>query len=112
MIKINLKDIETELNHSNTTHIKRLIPAREKKGGIATYNYAWLEKGKQFEVHSHPDGEEFFLFLEGKGEMLIGDKWMPVEKGDFITVPASSNHSAKNNHDETLVFITLRTIFD
>ncbi|HUD05169.1 MAG TPA: cupin domain-containing protein [Patescibacteria group bacterium] len=106
----NLKDIPTEKTHHDTVFRKRLITTAENKGKLATYNYAWIEKGKQLEIHSHPDGEEFYLFLEGKGEMLVGDQWVTVGKDDFITVPKGNNHSVKNNNDQNLVFLTIRTV--
>ncbi len=111
-MKVNLKDIKTEKTHNATTFRKRLITTEENKGKLATCNYAWLEKGKQLEIHSHPDGKEFYLFLEGKGEMLVGDEWTPVKKDDFVTVPRRSKHSVKNNNNQNLVFITIRTIFN
>ncbi|HUD09535.1 MAG TPA: cupin domain-containing protein [Patescibacteria group bacterium] len=108
----NLKDIATETTHDNTTFVKRLITPTGNKGRLATCNYAWLEKGKQLEIHAHPDGEEFYLFLGGKGEMLVGDSWTTVEKDDFVTVPKGSNHSVRNNNDQNLIFITIRTVVD
>jgi len=108
-MKKNLKDIPTEMVH-DTASRKRLITIGENKGRLATCNYAWLEKGKQLEIHSHPDGEEFYLFLEGKGEMLVGNQWSAVEKDDFVTVPKGNNHSVRNNNDQNLVFITIRTV--
>ncbi len=110
-MKKNLKDIITEATHHNTILRKRLITVEENKGSLATCNYAWLEKGKQLEVHSHPDGEEFYLFLEGKGEILVGEKWIPVQKDDFVTIPKGNNHSLKNKNKQDLVFIAIRTVF-
>ena len=94
----------------DTAFRKRLIILTENKGRIATRNYAWLEKGNQLEIHSHHDGEEFYLFLDGKGEMLVGDNWITVEKDDFVTVPKNNNHSVRNNNNQNLVFITIRTV--
>lgn len=111
-MKKNLKDIATEMTHNKSVFRKRLIKTEENKGELQTFNYAWLKKGKRLEIHSHPDGEEFYLFLEGKGRMLVGDKWMNVKRGDFITVPKGSKHSAENNDSQNLVFITIRTVFD
>lgn len=110
-MKINLKDIQTDIAH-NAAFRKRLINTTDNKGKIATMNYAWLEKGKQIETHSHQDGEEFYLFLEGKGKMLVGKDWIKVEKDDFITVPLGSDHSLINEDEEKLTFITLRTIIE
>ncbi|MBI5614258.1 cupin domain-containing protein [Candidatus Gottesmanbacteria bacterium] len=111
-MKVNLQDIPTEMTHNNTTFRKRLITVEEKKGRIATSNYARLTKGSQLEPHAHTDGEEFYLFLEGSGEMLVGEEWMSVGKGDFVTVPKNAVHSIKNTLDENLVFLTIRTISD
>lgn len=111
-MKKNLKEIATEMVHNSSVFRKRLIKTEENKGELQTFNYAWLKKGKQLETHSHPDGEEFYLFLEGKGKMLVGDKWMNVKRGDFVTVPKGSKHSAENNDSPNLVFITIRTVFD
>jgi mannose-6-phosphate isomerase-like protein (cupin superfamily) len=111
-VKKNLKNIATEMTHDNTVFRKRLITPEKNNGKLAACNYAWLEKGKQLEIHSHPDGEEYYLFLAGKGEMLIGDEWIPVEKDDFVTVPKGSNHSIKNNNDQNLAFMTIRTVLD
>lgn len=108
-MKKNLRHIPTGLAH-NAAYIKRLISADDKRDEIATFNYAWLEKGKQIDTHSHPDGEEFYLFLEGNGEMLIGEDWTSVIKDDFITIPVNNKHSVRNTGNQNLVFITLRTI--
>lgn len=111
-MKKNLKDIITEATHNNSVFRKRLITVGENKGNIATCNYAWLEKGKQLETHSHPDGEEFYLFLKGKGEILVGEDWIPVQKDDFVVIPKGNNHSLKNKYKQDLVFITIRTVLD
>lgn len=103
--------IPTELTHQGTTHQKRLITADEHhKGDIATMNYAWLEPGSQLEQHHHPDGEEFYLFLEGTGHILVDTTWHPVTPGNFVTIPAGSIHSVKNTGHADLVFITVRTV--
>ncbi len=106
----NITDIPTELIHNNTTLRKRLVSTDEHHtGDIATMNYAWLEPKKQLDIHTHIDGEEFYFFLEGTGQMLVGEEWLPVTKDDFVIVPAATNHSVKNNTDKNLVFLTIRT---
>lgn len=106
-----IEDIPTELTHQGTTHQKRLITTQENhRGDIATMNYACLEPGKQLTAHTHRDGEELYLFLEGMGEILIGDTWFPITKGSFATIPVGSTHSVKNNSTVNLTFITVRTV--
>lgn len=108
-----LTAIPTEITHQGTTHQKRLVTSEEKhKGTIATMNYAWLEPGMQLAAHTHPDGEEFYLFLEGTGQILVGDTWMPVDTGSFVTIPAGDAHSVKNSGKTILTFITVRTVIE
>lgn len=110
IIKNNIKHIATDLAHNDTTFRKRLITQDEHKGKLATYNYAWLESGKALTPHSHPDGEEFYYFLEGNGAMLVGEEWFDVSAGDFVTVPQKKMHSVKNDNEKNLVFMAIRTI--
>lgn len=108
-MKINLNQIKTGLIHNNTVFRKSLIKSEENKRKIATMNYAWLEKGNELEAHSHPDGEEYYFFLEGEGEILIDENWIPVAKDDFVTIPANATHSLRSN-TKKIVFITIRTV--
>ena len=109
-IATNLQKILTELAHGGTTHRKRLITVDQHKGEIATMNYAWLTQGKKLDAHAHPDGEEYYLFISGSGEMLVGEKWFPVGKDDFVTVPVNHMHSLVNHEADPLVFIAVRTV--
>lgn len=107
----NLDTILTEITHDGTTHVKRLIsPGDLYDGNVATMNYAWLEPQKQLTIHSHPDGEELYFFLDGTGEILIDKTWIHIERHSFIHIPVGKNHSVKNTGASNLYFITLRTV--
>jgi mannose-6-phosphate isomerase-like protein (cupin superfamily) len=109
-MKKNITSIETEIIHDATTHRKRLLTVGDAKpGNVATMNYAWLAPGKQLTPHAHTDGEEFYYFLDGNGQMLQENEWLPVTQGDFVTVPVESVHSVKNTGTTNLIFITVRT---
>ncbi len=109
--KKNTADIQEEVIHNNSTHRKRLISSDERhEGDIVTMNYAWLTSGSQLETHTHPDGEEFYYFLDGTGDMLVDEDWFPVHPGDFVTVPPGQAHSLKNTTPARLVFLTVRTL--
>jgi mannose-6-phosphate isomerase-like protein (cupin superfamily) len=60
-------------------------------------------KGKILDTeryHSHSKLEEFYLFLKGKGEMLIEDEIIPVEEGDFIEVKVGEKHMVSKVYGE------------
>jgi mannose-6-phosphate isomerase-like protein (cupin superfamily) len=108
--KVNLDHFSPEQTHEGTVFRKRLVTVSDQPGKLATANYAWIEKDQQLPAHIHPDGVEFYLFLEGTGEMMVEDKWFPVGKNDFVTVAQNQNHSLKNIQTQPLVFITFRTV--
>lgn len=105
----NLSSIQTEQNHNGTVSLKRLIEQGEEAGRVATLNYAWLESGMSLDPHVHEDGNEYYLFLEGEGQMKIGNETGAVKEDDFVFVPAKQEHSVVNNSKAVLRFITLRT---
>lgn len=109
MKKVNLEDIVEIPVHAGTVFKKPLIATPMGRGKVATYNFARLPKGNQLTVHKHTDGEEYYLFQKGSGEMLIGNDWIPVDPGDFVVVPVDHNHSLKSETSD-MEFITLRTI--
>ena len=108
-MKTNLSRIADETS-VRKGRVKRLIRAEEKKGNLATMNYARLEKDMEVEAHSHPDSEEFYLFLEGKGEMGVDDRKFDVGTGDLVTILPNQTHALGNPHKPSLVFITIRVI--
>ena len=108
--KININTSKKESNHFGSVDLIRLIEPNQISGKVATMNYAWLKKGKTVETHQHKDGSEYYLFLKGRGEMLIDNEWFEVTPGDFITVSMNLKHGLKNLNKDTLEFVTLRTI--
>ena len=107
----NIIDIPDEIIHENSTLRKRLVWVDERhKGDIATINYARLKPKKQLDIHTHTDGEEFYYFLQGKGDILVGDKWHIIRPGNFVTIPVGTAHSVRNNSDTYIVFLTIRTV--
>jgi mannose-6-phosphate isomerase-like protein (cupin superfamily) len=112
MKKRKIISIPTELIHHSSVYRKSLIKTGEVKGKIATMNYAWLEKGMAIQPHKHPDGEEYYFFLEDHGVMRIGKEKILVQAGDFVKVPEANQHSLSNIETEKLVFLTIRTIFE
>ena len=48
---------------------------------------------KEVKAHKHATHSEHIYFLEGEGEMMVGDKKISVKKGDMIFVPKGTVHS-------------------
>ena len=103
----NIKGCENKINEI-------LIDLPSKKSGLKktmiTMNIITSGKvNKQFKMtrgHKHKT-EEIYLFLEGKGQILIGKKRLKVKKGDLVTVPINSWHRVVNKGRNDLVFLTI-----
>lgn len=44
--------------------------------------------------HSHPDFEEYWFVIEGKGQIICGDETYEVELGDLVITPRGVPHKA------------------
>lgn len=108
--KISLAELPVEKIHNGSVFRHALFPSQQEKMQIGSYNYAWLDPGSMIDPHIHPDGEERYLFLEGKGDMFINSEWIQVQIHDFVIVSPRDLHSVKNSGTVPLVFLTLRTV--
>lgn len=61
----------------------------------------WLEPYSDgVGAHQHEENDEVFYGLEGTASVLVGDKWVNVEKGTFLRIPANTKHDFKNRTSE------------
>lgn len=51
-------------------------------------------------LHRHPNGEQIFVFLQGKGVMELGDKKHDVAAGDAVFVKAGEWHGITNGSED------------
>lgn len=50
---------------------------------------------KEVKKHKHLTHAEHVFVLEGTGEMLLGDKTIPIKKGDLVFIPKNTVHALK-----------------
>ncbi len=48
-----------------------------------------------------------FLILEGEGEVLVGDQWLPVQAQSIVYVPRWIKHQTKNTGKKDLKFFAI-----
>jgi mannose-6-phosphate isomerase-like protein (cupin superfamily) len=53
-----------------------------------------MEEKWSMQLHSHPDFEEYWFILEGKGQIVCGDETYDVEPGDLVITPRGVPHKA------------------
>ncbi len=66
-------------------------PSKNLKMGLTTVYTDGKTTG-----HSHPDHEEIYYVLQGKGRMIVGDDEYEIKTGDSLYVPFGLFHTTYN----------------
>ncbi|MGZ3694303.1 MAG: cupin domain-containing protein [Bdellovibrionota bacterium] len=51
-----------------------------------------VEMSGELKLHSHPDADHSLMLLEGRVKVQIGEEFLEIAKGDFISIPAGVPH--------------------
>jgi quercetin dioxygenase-like cupin family protein len=68
--------------------------------------YYEIEAGghSRLETHAHDHG---LLFLQGSGQVLVGDTWHEVSQGDVVYIPPHATHQITNTSAQPLGFLCI-----
>lgn len=77
-----------------------------KKEGAQNFafRYYQLSPGSHSRKEQHPH-DHGMLFLQGKGEVLLGEQTHPISRGDVIYIAPDLLHQVNNTSGEPLGFI-------
>lgn len=64
-----------------------------------------LPPGARHDRHLHRNADEFFIVLEGSGEIYVDEGTAPAGKGDVIWTPRGHWHGFVNTGEEDVVLI-------
>lgn len=57
--------------------------------------------------HYHPDVEESYTVLAGRGRLTLNDQVFALGPGDTAAIPVGAIHQIANDHDADLVFLAV-----
>ena len=66
---------------------------------------ATIAPGRETQAHSHPNTEEIYYLLRGRGVMAMEQERREVGPGDAIAIPPGARHQIRNVGAEDLVFL-------
>lgn len=69
-----------------------------------------IPPGKANERHRHAH-ETVFHILSSRGQVLVGEKWIPVERGDCVFVPRWSVHQSRNEGEEEMAILAITDFY-
>jgi len=77
--------------------------------GVISLGRTTLEPGSTIGEHSHPNTEDLYLILEGRGIGVLNGERFPVVPGDLFLVKAGGSHGLINDSEEPLTFLGVLT---
>lgn len=77
--------------------------------GIVSMGRTTLEPGSTIGEHAHPNTEDLYLILEGRGIGILNGECFPVEAGDLFLVKAGGSHGLINDSERPLTFLGVLT---
>ena len=81
-------------------------------GDEVANNYAitewWMEPNAPgLDAHIHETNDELIYVIEGTASVLIGDEWIPMEKGGMVVIPAGVTHAFRNASDARMGILNI-----
>ena len=64
-----------------------------------------LKPNQETRGHFHKGIEEVYYFIQGRGRMQLGEKFMEVKEGDIVPIPDGAFHKVFNPSNEELKFL-------
>jgi mannose-6-phosphate isomerase-like protein (cupin superfamily) len=66
-------------------------------------------KGEK-DTHYHTLTEELYIFQQGKGQIQVDGNIIDVKEGSIVRIAPNGYHALRNNGEEDLYFIVIRSI--
>ena len=75
--------------------------------GSRNLTVTWVDvpPGGEQRAHSHPDSEQVYVIVRGRGRMSVAGDVEEVGEGDLVFIPPATQHGIVNDGTETLVYI-------
>jgi len=77
--------------------------------GVLSLGRMTLEPGATIGEHAHPNTEDLYLILEGRGVGVLNGERFPVGPGDLFLVKAGGSHGLINDSEGPIAFLGLLT---
>lgn len=106
--RVKIKNL-SETRTVSTSHgigLKKVLLSNEETiSNLTQIAVTVLRKGEQVKTHVHETMDEHYLFWEGEGRFVIGNRKIRCKPGVFLLVPAGVSHSMIAETD--MKFITI-----
>ena len=68
----------------------------------------WVDAapGSQQPLHAHPESEQVYVIVRGRGRMIVAGEEQEVEPGTLVFIPAGAEHAIRNDTTDDLTFVS------
>jgi mannose-6-phosphate isomerase-like protein (cupin superfamily) len=82
-----------------------LAPAQFGSRNLAI---TWVQgaPGSQQSLHAHPDSEQVYVIVAGRGRMMVDGQERDVGAGTMVLIPPGAQHAIRNPGPEQLIYVT------
>ncbi|HXX87129.1 MAG TPA: cupin domain-containing protein [Candidatus Acidoferrum sp.] len=80
------------------------IPINGTKGLIRLLCF---KPNQSVPLHKHPEGDEYFFVVKGKGRVRVGNEEIEVGSGTIVRAPANVLHQWKNGTEKLILLSVL-----
>jgi mannose-6-phosphate isomerase-like protein (cupin superfamily) len=64
------------------------------------------EPESQQSLHSHPNSEQVYVIVRGRGQMIVGGEEQEVREGTMVLIPPGAEHAIRNPGPERLMYVS------
>lgn len=104
MEKANLEQLEPFITADGST-IRELAGPAWTAARNQSLAEATVQPGGETAEHFHPNTEELYYFVAGRGRMRLGDDEAEVGPGDCVVIAPGTKHKLRNLGSEPLVLL-------
>ncbi|MGH2380497.1 MAG: cupin domain-containing protein [Candidatus Limnocylindria bacterium] len=62
--------------------------------------------GSEQPMHRHPDADQAYCIIAGRGTMVVGNEERTVEPGTLVFIPPNTDHAIRNPGPDPLAFVS------
>jgi mannose-6-phosphate isomerase-like protein (cupin superfamily) len=87
-----------------TSHLL-LAPAQFSSRNLAI---TWVQgaQGSRQSLHSHPDSEQVYVIVAGRGRMIVDGEEQDIGVGTMVLIPPGAQHAIHNPGPGQLIYVT------
>lgn len=100
-----LKTLDQVVQFHPETYVKRPIFNTD----MLQFGMYCLESGQTNPLHRHPGSDEIIYFVQGTGEVTVGDEIAAVQPGVSVHIPPDVTHEIRNTGLEPMLVILVQS---